>query len=47
MNTLLWILAAFLFISGVLAAVRGQFTWAVVLIILAFLVGPAGVSVFT
>jgi hypothetical protein len=47
MEFLLWILAVILVISGVVALFRRQFLWGIVLIIVGFLVGPGGVSVFT
>jgi hypothetical protein len=45
--TLLWILAVILVIAGIVTAVRGQILFGIVLIIVGFLVGPGGVSVFT
>jgi hypothetical protein len=47
MVTLLWILAVILVVAGVVALVRGQLLWGIVLIIVGLLVGPGGVSVFT
>ncbi|WP_407341876.1 GPGG-motif small membrane protein [Pengzhenrongella phosphoraccumulans] len=47
MATLLWILAVILVISGIVAIVRKQFLWGVVLIVVGLLVGPGGVSIFT
>lgn len=47
MATLLWILAVVLVISGILAIIRKQVLWGVVLIVVGLLVGPGGVSVFT
>jgi len=47
MATLLWILAVILVISGIVAIVRKQFLWGIVLIVVGFLVGPGGVSIFT
>lgn len=47
MATLLWILAAVLVISGVVAIVRQQLLWGIVLIVVGLLVGPGGVSLFT
>jgi TM2 domain-containing membrane protein YozV len=47
MHSVLWILAVVLAIAGVVSLVRGQMMSGVVLIILACLVGPAGVSLFT
>jgi hypothetical protein len=46
MALLLWILAVILVISGIVAIVRGQILWGVVLIIVGLLVGPGGVSIF-
>jgi hypothetical protein len=46
MLLILWILAAILVIAGILAIVRGQVLWGIVLIIIGLLVGPGGVSVF-
>jgi hypothetical protein len=45
--TILWILAVILVISGIVAVVRGQMLWGIVLIVVGLLVGPGGVSVFT
>jgi hypothetical protein len=47
MTLLLWILAVILVVSGVVALFRRQILWGVVLIIVGFLVGPGGTSVFT
>lgn len=47
MATLLWILAAVLVISGILAIVRKQLLWGIVLIVVGLIVGPGGVSIFT
>jgi hypothetical protein len=47
MATLLWIIAAVLVIAGIVALVRRQFLWGIVLIIVGLLVGPVGVSIFT
>lgn len=47
MVTLLWILAVVLVIAGIVAIVRGQMLWGIVLIVIGLLVGPGGVSVFT
>ena len=47
MSTLLWILAVVLVVAGVLAIVRRQLIWGIVLIIVGLLVGPGGVSIFT
>lgn len=47
LHLLLWIIAVILVIAGILALFRRQIIWGVVLIILGFLVGPGGVSIFT
>ena len=47
MASLLWILAVVLVVAGIVAIVRGQLLWGIVLIIVGLLVGPGGVSVFT
>ncbi|GAA1838935.1 MULTISPECIES: GPGG-motif small membrane protein [Luedemannella] len=47
MNTLLWILAVILVVSGIFALFRRQVLWGVVLIIVGLLVGPGGVSIFS
>ncbi|MBM7806247.1 fatty acid desaturase [Geodermatophilus bullaregiensis] len=47
METLLWILAVVLVIAGILAIVRRQLLWGIVLIVVGLLVGPGGVSFFT
>ena len=47
MTLLLWLLAVVIGIWGVVTIVRGQLLVGIVLIIVAFLVGPGGVSVFS
>ena len=47
MATLLWILAVVLVVAGIVAIVRRQLLWGIVLIVVGLLVGPGGVSVFT
>jgi len=47
MEFILWILAVILVIAGIVAIVRGQLLWGIVLIVIGLLVGPGGVSVFT
>ncbi|PRY37760.1 hypothetical protein LY71_12331 [Geodermatophilus tzadiensis] len=47
MATLLWILAVVLVVAGILAIVRRQLLWGIVLIIVGLAVGPGGVSIFT
>jgi hypothetical protein len=43
---ILWILAVILVIAGILAIVRGQVLWGIVLIVIGLIVGPGGVSIF-
>jgi hypothetical protein len=45
--TILWIIAVIIGIFGVLRLIRGDILVGIVLIVLAFLVGPGGVSIFT
>ena len=47
MAFLLWILAVVLVISGIVAIVRKEYMWGLVLVIVGLLVGPGGVSIFT
>ena len=47
MTMLLWILALLIGIWGVVTLIRGQVLLGIILIIVAFLVGPGGVSVFS
>lgn len=47
MAFVLWILAVILVVSGIVAIIRKQLLWGVVLIVVGLLVGPGGVSVFT
>jgi len=47
MTTLLWIIAVIIGIAGVFALLRRQILWGVILIVVALLVGPGGVSIFT
>ncbi len=47
MAFILWILAVILVISGIVALFRRELVYGLVLIIVGFLVGPGGVSVFT
>ena len=46
MTLLLWILAVVLVISGIVAIVRQQILWGIVLIVVGLIVGPGGVSIF-
>ena len=45
-DTILWIIAAVLVIAGIVAIIRAQVLWGIVLIVLGLLVGPGGVSLF-
>ena len=45
-HLILWILAVVLVISGIVALTRKQMLYGVVLIIVGFLVGPGGISIF-
>jgi len=47
MAFLLWILAVILVLTGIAALFRKQYAYGAVLIIVGFLVGPGGVSLFT
>lgn len=47
MATLLWILAVVLVVAGVVAIIRKEIVWGIVLIVVGLLVGPGGVSIFT
>ena len=47
MELLLWILAVVLVVAGIAALFRRQVLWGIVLIIIGFLVGPGGTSIFT
>jgi hypothetical protein len=47
MAFILWLIAVFLVIAGIVALVRGQVAYGVILIVVGLLVGPGGVSVFT
>jgi hypothetical protein len=47
MAGLLWVLAVILVITGIVTALRGQVLLGIVLVVVGFLVGPGGVSVFT
>ena len=43
---LIWLLAVVIGICGIVALFRGQIMWGIILIILAFIVGPGGYSIF-
>jgi hypothetical protein len=44
---LLWILAVILVVAGIVALFRKELIWGIALIVIGFLVGPGGVSIFT
>jgi len=46
MGFLLWLIAVVLVVSGIVALVRGQMLWGIVLIILGLIIGPGGYSIF-
>ena len=46
MTTILWIIAVVLVVSGILAIIREQLLWGIVLIVVGCLVGPGGTSIF-
>lgn len=46
MDTILWLIAVVLVISGIVTIIRGSVLWGVVLIVVGLLVGPGGVSIF-
>ena len=46
MAFVLWIIAVILVVAGIVALVRGQIPYGLVLIIVGLLVGPGGVSLF-
>jgi hypothetical protein len=47
MEFLLWILAVVLVVAGIVAIVRKQVLWGIVLIVVGLIVGPGGVSMFS
>jgi len=47
MEFILWLIAVALVIAGIVAVVRRQVLYGLLLIIIGFLVGPGGVSIFT
>lgn len=46
MDFILWIIAVILVISGIVALVRAQLLWGIVLIVVGLVVGPGGYSIF-
>ena len=47
MAFILWLLAVILVIAGIVAIVRREYIWGIVLVIVGLLVGPGGVSILT
>jgi hypothetical protein len=45
-HTVLWILAVVLVTAGIFALFRKAILWGIILIVVGFLVGPGGVSIF-
>ena len=45
--TILWIIAVVLVVAGIVALVRRQMLFGILLIVAGLLVGPGGVSLFT
>ena len=46
-NFVLWLIAVILVVAGIVTLFRGALAYGIVLIVLGFLVGPGGVSIFT
>lgn len=46
MALVLWILAVVLVVAGVLALLRKEMLWGIVLIVVGLLIGPGGTSIF-
>jgi hypothetical protein len=46
MDVVLWIIAVILVVAGIVALVRRELLWGIVLIVVGLLVGPGGVSIF-
>ncbi|MGK2959118.1 MAG: GPGG-motif small membrane protein [Acidimicrobiales bacterium] len=44
---ILWILAAVFVVAGISSLVKGQMVYGLLLIVVGFLVGPGGASLFT
>ena len=47
MTFILWLIAVVLVVSGIVAILRSQLLWGIVLIIVGLLIGPGGVSIFS
>jgi len=46
-DTILWVVAVIVGIIGVVRILQRDILWGIVLIVLALLIGPGGVSLFT
>jgi hypothetical protein len=46
-SSVLWVIAAILAVVGVVQMLQGQWIFGIVLVVLAFLVGPGGYSLFS
>ncbi|HWV27413.1 MAG TPA: GPGG-motif small membrane protein [Aeromicrobium sp.] len=46
-DTILWIVAVVLAVIGIARIVKGEILWGAVIIVLALLIGPGGVSLLT
>ena len=44
---ILWLIAVVLVIAGIFQLFKGQMLWGIVLIVVGFLVGPGGYSIFS
>jgi uncharacterized protein YqgC (DUF456 family) len=47
METLLWLVAVVLVITGIVGIVRGALLWGIALIVAGLLIGPGGVSILS
>ena len=47
METLLWLVAVVLVITGIVGIVRGAVLWGIALIVAGLLIGPGGVSILS
>jgi uncharacterized protein YqgC (DUF456 family) len=47
METILWLVAVVLVITGIVGIVRGALVWGIALIVAGLLIGPGGVSILS
>lgn len=47
METVLWVIAVVLVVSGIFAILKRQLLYGAALVVIGLLVGPGGVSIFT